>query len=83
MAIHRLVGSGLRMAIDLGASSPSTMCRMVITRKARVRLTECSSAGVAPGISITSGSITQAKAGSPIQPRARLARVMPSWVAER
>ena len=30
-----------------------------------------------------SGSIRRANAGSPIQPRARLASVMPSWVADR
>ena len=39
--------------------------------------------GVAPGIFATSGLSSQANAGSPTQPRARLARVMPSWQADR
>ncbi len=54
-----------------------------MVRKAVVRVMECDSAGLKPGNSPSTGSSSQAKAGSPIQPRARLARVMPSWVEER
>ncbi len=46
--------------------------------KAAVSEIECSSAALAPGIFETSGSSSQANAGSPIQPRARLASVIPS-----
>ncbi len=54
-----------------------------MVRKAAVRLIECCSAGLRPGNRLSTGSSSQAKAGSPIQPSARLARVMPSWVEER
>lgn len=83
MAIHRAVGWGRRIANDFGAISPTTMCNAEMRMKAVVRLTECTKASVAPGICRTSGAMIQLKAGSPTQPRARLAMVIPSWQAER
>ncbi len=80
--MNRVVPSALRMATDLGASSPSTMCRMVMARNDTVRLTDETSFGLSVSPP-RRGRMIQANAGSPIQPRARLARVMPSWVAER
>ena len=77
IAIHRAVGCGRRMANDFGACCWITMCSTVMQMKATVRLTECTSASVAPGILCTSGATIQLKAGSPTQPSARLARVMP------
>lgn len=71
------------MASDFGASSPRTMWSTVIIAKAQVRLTVCSTDDGAPMIPTRSGSRMRAKAGSPIQPRARLASVIPSWVADR
>ena len=52
-------------------------------KKAAVMLAEWTTASVAPGIRRTMGSTIQAKAGSPTHPSARLARVIPSWLAER
>ena len=50
---------------------------------AAVRLIEWTSVSEAPGIRMTSGVMSQAKAGSPTQPRAIDASVMPSCVADR
>ena len=54
-----------------------------MTRKDIVTLIEWSRGGLLPTNGVSRGWMIQANAGSPIQPRARLARVMPSWVAER
>lgn len=70
-------------ASDLGASSPRTMWRKVIMAKAMMIDMVCAVKKAASlGKNWKSGSIKWAMAGSPTHPRARLARVIPSWVAE-
>jgi len=65
-----------------GASSPRTTCKKVMMAKATPAATECTNASSqGAGRASSNGVSSQAKAGSPIQPRPRLARVMPSWVA--
>ncbi len=54
-----------------------------MTRNASVTLSDVTSWGLSFARPPIRGRMIQANAGSPIQPRARLARVMPSWVAER
>ena len=44
-----------------------------------MRLTVCSTVDDAPNTPTSSGSSSRANAGSPTQPSARLASVMPSW----
>ena len=74
------VGSGLRMAIDFGACSPSTMWRTVMTQERdgeahRVEHRRTARRRCRPAAARSS----RANAGSPTQPSARLASVMPSW----
>src|SRR6516225_9942768 len=71
------------MASDLGASSPKTMCSMVIRTKAKANETAWTSAGEVMLAKAKNGSIIWARNGSPSQPKPKLARVMPSWVADR
>jgi hypothetical protein len=71
------------MASDFGASSPKTMCRIEMIVNATVMDTECAHASEALPVPRKRGSTRSAKAGSPIQPRASEASVIPSCVAER
>ena len=82
-ATHRLVGSGRRMASDLGASSPSTMWAMLMTAKAAIRLIEWAASAGRLGKKPKSGCSRRLTAGSPTMPSPMLASVMPSWVADR
>ncbi len=72
-----------------GASSPSTMCSAVITANEITTAIECAvmaetygatSGGTKDPTNANIGSIELANAGSPTQPRPRLAIVMPSCV---
>ena len=67
--------SGYCSATPFGASSPAITCSAVMIAKAIATATAC------PPIGPTTGSSSPARAGSPIQPRARLASVMPNWQA--
>jgi len=69
--------SGRRIAIDLGASSPSTMCRYEITVNAITNAMMCDVSGLTSKRE-NSGSSRLANAGSPIQPRPSEDSVMPS-----
>ncbi len=81
-ATHRLTASGRCRAMALGASSPKITCRNVIAAKATTVAILCAAIH-APcwGKKPNAGSISRAKVGSPTQPKARLASVMPSCVA--
>ena len=58
------------------------MCSVVMTVKAMATATAWALiCGQMPGSQLKAGSIRRARAGSPIQPSARLASVMPSCVA--
>jgi hypothetical protein len=59
------------------------MCRTVILVKAKVKETASISAGEVMFTRPKNGSIISARKGSPSQPRPKLAKVMPSWVADR
>lgn len=83
MAHHRATDSGSRIASDLGASSPTTMCRNEITEKATTKDTPWISSSEVTPRKANTGSSRLAKAGSPTQPRPSEARVMPSWQADR
>ena len=83
-ARYMLTRSGATSAMDLGASSPSTMCRNVMTRNA---VATPAVLWATPGCasmptSASAPSTTVASAGSPIQPNASDASVMPSCVPE-
>lgn len=73
---HMLTRSGRTSASDLGASSPSTMCRKVITAKATpIAAALCVTASPAGSPTAASPwSMSAASAGSPIQPSASEAR---------
>ena len=74
--------SALLRAMDFGASSAKTITRAVMTAKARATEVTCATAsGAKPRAAETGGSMTRASTGSPSQPRARPAIVIPSWVA--
>ncbi len=81
-ATHSAVPSDLWIATLLGASSPKTMCNSVMMAKATAAVI-ASAARTGRPSRIAAGSIRWAKAGSPIQPKASDASVMPSWVADR
>lgn len=67
-----------------GASSPSTMCSVVMMAKAMTTAMVCEPAVASdPGRPLNRGSIRCASAGSPTQPSASNERVMPSCVAAR
>ncbi len=71
------------MAIDLNVSSPTMMWIALIRMKAAVADAPCAAAELMKPPAANTRSKIPANAGSPIQPRARLASVMPSWVADR
>ena len=71
------------MAIDFGTSSPNTTCISVINVKATAKLTLCNNMGLSLNKGPNRGSIINANAGSPIQPKANEANVIPSCVALR
>jgi len=76
------VASGRSSAIHFGASSPNTISAAVMIAKAIVTAMLCAVATAScAGRNESAGSKTDASAGSAIQPRPRLAMVMPSWVA--
>jgi len=78
--------SALRRAHIFGACSPTVMWRSVMTAKAMPIETTGSQAAFAATenpIAPTSAMISTETAGSPRAPRIRLARVMPSWHADR
>ena len=69
-------------AIDLGTSSPRTIWNSVIRKKLMaIAALWASSVAAMPPENANSGSMRCAREGSPIQPNARLARVIPSCVA--
>ena len=81
--VQALTRSGNRMARALGTSSPSTMWSMVMMVNATVTATVWVASGAnGSGSQRNKRSVTPARAGSPIQPSPREARVIPSWVAE-
>src|SRR6185369_13633723 len=82
-AVQSATCSVARIAYAFGTSSPIKMCRNVMKRKATAadKLWMIGS-DVTPAAA-RSGVKTCAKAGSPIHPSPRLARVIPSWVADR
>jgi hypothetical protein len=59
------------------------MCRTVMLVKAKVKETASISVAEVTLARAKNGSIIWARKGSPSQPRPKLAKVMPSWVAER
>ncbi len=78
----RAVRSAYCRATVFGASSPSTMWSVVMVAKATATAMECAvGARSATGSLPSSGSITDAMAGSPIHPRPRLDIVIASCVA--
>ena len=80
-ATARVMRSTLWMAKVFGVSSPRMMCRAVMMAKPRARAIVCPTGGAMPSHSVT-GRISFDTAGSPIQPKPREARVMPSWVTD-
>ena len=82
VATSSAVPSGFCRATVLGASSPKTMCSAVMKANAIATAAECDPAcAQGAGTPCSVGSISRAMAGSPIQPRPRLAMVIPSCVA--
>jgi hypothetical protein len=81
-ATKKAVRSGFCRAMDLGASSPATTWRKVMQMNAMAAAMEWAAAPIQDsGRNCRRGTNRWARAGSPIHPRARLAMVMPSWVA--
>jgi hypothetical protein len=83
-ATHLLTSSGRDSASALGASSPSTMCKKVMMANA---VTMAAPLWTAADDASTPArrrpaSTSDASAGSPTQPSASDANVMPSWVPE-
>ena len=70
------------MASDFGMSSPTTMCNAVMMTKPMTMEMPCVAASGTLS-ALNSGSNRADTAGSPNQPRASEARVMPSWQADR
>jgi hypothetical protein len=72
------------MAIDLGASSPNTICNTVINANAVGSAIWCASSGVIvkPKMEIILKMIL-VTTDSPIQPKPKEAKVIPNCVAER
>ena len=76
------VVSARSSAIHFGVSSPKTISTPVMMVNAIATAMECAVAAASrAGRKATDGSMSDARAGSPIQPRPRLAIVMPSCVA--
>jgi hypothetical protein len=76
------VDSGCCSATVFGASSPSTMCSAVMIENEMTTAIVCAVIVETYDPSARNGgSMKAASAGSPTQPRPRLAMVMPSWVA--
>ena len=70
------------MANDLGISSPTTTCRVVIRKyPIATAITEMTASGKPSRTN--SGRMSAEIAGSPNQPSASEASVMPSWQADR
>lgn len=70
------------MASDLGMSSPTTMCKAVMMMKPMATaMAEMAASGSPKAAS--AGWMSAETAGSPNQPRASDASVMPSWQADR
>ena len=82
--MNRVVCSGLNIANDFGASSPNTICRIVMIRKATGSAIPCANSGLTfiPTSSMKVIIIFETT-GSPIQPKARLDNVIPNCVAAR
>ena len=84
MAAARAVASDRWIAMSFGTSSPNRTCPNVRIANATTVTTTCTAGDAgAPGPHRCAGRAAAASAGSPIQPRPRLARVMPNWVTER
>ena len=82
--IHKAVRSLRWSARLFGASSPRTICSVVMMTKATATAMACEPTVASdPGRLLSQGSIRWASTGSPIHPRARDEMVMPSWVAAR
>ncbi len=74
--------SGYCSATVFGASSPSTICSAVMIENAMAIAIVCDVATeIGAGSHRSSGSSSDASAGSPTHPSPRLAMVMPSCVA--
>ena len=73
----------LSMARYFGPSSPKMMCSDEMTMNATVAAIECATGDAEDAEDANRGWISAAKAGSPTQPSASDASVMPSCVAER
>ena len=71
-----------KMAKDFGMSSPTTTCRVVTMKKPTATQMGYTVASGKPQDS-SGASRTADTAGSPNQPMAREASVMPSWQADR
>ncbi len=85
-AARNAVPSARRRAHIFGACSPTVMCRVVISVKAMVIDTTGSQDDAGSnGIPAPSAAarISTETAGSPSAPSTRLARVIPSWHADR
>ena len=70
------------MASDFGMSSPTTICSAVMMMKPMAMEMPCMAASGTLS-ALNSGSNSAETAGSPNQPRASEASVMPSWQADR
>ena len=77
--------SACRIESTFGACSPTVMCSRVMTVRAIARAVGRSQPAAATSTPspAAASTISVATAGSASQPRIRLARVMPSWQAER
>ena len=78
---HSVVGSDFWMASDLGACSPTTMCRKVMAENPTKIEIVCRTACDSMPSQERMGSRSMVNTGSPTQPSPKLARVMPSWLA--
>src|SRR5690606_31992379 len=82
-AVHIETDSGNSSASDLGASSPSTMCRIVMNVNAMTVATTCVATALNGGGRPSNSVMTMAAmVDSPTQPSASDASVMPSCVPE-
>ncbi len=81
-ATNREVPSALAMATLLGASSPKTTCKKVMIPKPTAKAIAWIRASENPAAAST-GSSSEAIAGSPRAPRPRDEMVMPSWHTDR
>jgi len=80
----KVVFEGKRIAKDLGASSPKTICKTVITAKAIGRAILCAVCSESSRLKLLKmRKIIVDTTPSPIHPKPRLARVTPNWVAAR